>query len=96
MAHRARPGTTTGNRKTLQRCTLVALAARARDRFAGARLRDSRRQNEPRAPLGEAVDVLLTREDAERFMAEVRGDDVELASHLRIEERELDGSSSLN
>jgi hypothetical protein len=40
-------------------------------------------------PLGGAVDVLLTREDAERFIAEVRGDDPELASHLRIEEREL-------
>ena len=41
-------------------------------------------------PLGEAVDVLLSREDAERFIAEVRGDDAELASHLRIEERELE------
>lgn len=36
-------------------------------------------------PLGEAVDVLLTREAAERFISEVRGDDAELASHLRIE-----------
>ena len=41
-------------------------------------------------PLGEAVDVLLTREDAERLIAEVRGDDAELALHLRIEERELE------
>jgi hypothetical protein len=47
-------------------------------------------------PLGEAVDVLATREDAERFIAEVRGDDAELASHLRVEERELDGSSTSN
>ena len=47
-------------------------------------------------PLREAVDALLTREDAHRFMAEVRGDDAELASHLRIEERELDGSSMSN
>jgi hypothetical protein len=38
-------------------------------------------------PLGEALDVLLTRGDAERFIAEVRGDDAEPASHLRIEER---------
>jgi hypothetical protein len=42
-------------------------------------------------PLGEAVDVLLTREDAEHFLDEVRGDDPELASYLRIEERELEG-----
>ena len=41
-------------------------------------------------PLGEAVDVLHAREDAERFITEVRGDDAELASHLRIEERELE------
>lgn len=47
-------------------------------------------------PLGEAVDVLLTREDAERFIAEVRGDDAELVAHLRIEERVLDGSSTAN
>jgi hypothetical protein len=29
-------------------------------------------------------------EDAERFLEEVRGDDPELASYLRIEERELE------
>ena len=40
-------------------------------------------------PLGEAVDVLLTREDASRFIEEVRGDDPELASYPRIKEREL-------
>jgi hypothetical protein len=34
--------------------------------------------------------VLLTRGDAERFIAEVRGDDAELAEHLRVEERELE------
>ena len=50
----------------------------------------------PEHPLGDAVDVLETREDAERFVAEVRGDDAELASHLRIEERELNGPSSPN
>jgi hypothetical protein len=33
------------------------------------------------------------REDAERFVEEVRGDDPELASYLQIEERE---SGSLN
>jgi hypothetical protein len=31
----------------------------------------------------------LSAEDAERFIEKVRGDDPELASHLRIEEREL-------
>jgi hypothetical protein len=32
----------------------------------------------------------LEREDAKHFIEEVRGDDPELAWHLRIEERELD------
>ena len=36
------------------------------------------------------------RGDAERFVEEVRGDDSELARHLRIEWRELDGSSTTN
>jgi hypothetical protein len=39
--------------------------------------------------------VFIRREDAERFIEEVRGDDSELASHLRIEEREL-GVGGLN
>ena len=30
------------------------------------------------------------REDAERFIEEVRGNDPDLASHLRLEERELE------
>jgi hypothetical protein len=47
-------------------------------------------------PLGEAVETFLRLEDAERFIAEVRGDEPELAEHLRIEERELDASSSTN
>jgi len=34
--------------------------------------------------------VFIRREDAERFIEEVRGDDPELASYLRIEERELE------
>jgi hypothetical protein len=33
--------------------------------------------------------VFIRREDAERFVGGVRGDDPELASYLRIEEREL-------
>ena len=36
-----------------------------------------------------AVEVFVRREDAERFVEEVRGDDPELAAKLRIEEREL-------
>jgi hypothetical protein len=41
-------------------------------------------------PLGDAVETFILREDAERFVEEVRGDDPELASYLRIEERELE------
>ena len=44
-----------------------------------------------RSPLGDAVDVFLRREDAERFIEEIRGDEPELAEPLRIEERELEG-----
>jgi hypothetical protein len=44
-------------------------------------------------PLGDAIETLIRREDAERFLAEVGGDDPELASHLRIVERELDAGS---
>jgi hypothetical protein len=32
----------------------------------------------------------IRREDAERFVEEVRGDDPEMAAKLRIEKRELD------
>lgn len=41
-------------------------------------------------PLGDAVETLIRRQDAERFIEEVRGDDPELASQLRVEERELE------
>jgi hypothetical protein len=40
--------------------------------------------------LGDAIETFVRREDAERFVEEVRGDDPELASYLRIEERELE------
>jgi hypothetical protein len=33
--------------------------------------------------------------DAERFIEEVRGDDPELASYLRIEERELEAGGGM-
>jgi hypothetical protein len=46
-------------------------------------------------PLGDAVETFIRREDAERFIEEVRGDDPGLASYLRIEEREL-GAGGLN
>jgi hypothetical protein len=44
----------------------------------------------PEHPLGEAVEVFIRREDAERFIDEVSNDEPQLASHLRIEERELE------
>ena len=47
-------------------------------------------RSSPNHPLGDAVETFVRREDAERFIDEVRGDDPELASYLRIEERELE------
>jgi hypothetical protein len=44
----------------------------------------------PIGALGDSVEVFIRREDAERFVEKVRGDDLELAACLRIEERELD------
>jgi hypothetical protein len=46
-------------------------------------------RSSPDHPLGDAIDTFIRREDAEGFV-EVRGDDPELASYLRIEERELE------
>ncbi len=37
-----------------------------------------------------AVDTFVRREDAERFLAEVRADDPELADRLRLEPIELE------
>jgi hypothetical protein len=45
-------------------------------------------------PLGDALEVFIRREDAERFIAEVRGDDPETAATLRIEERELEAGGA--
>jgi hypothetical protein len=42
--------------------------------------------------LGNSIEVFVRREDAERFIAEIRRDDPELAKPLRIEERELEMS----
>ena len=44
----------------------------------------------PDFPLGVELEVFVGREDAERFIEEVRGDDPVLAAKLRIEERELE------
>jgi hypothetical protein len=44
----------------------------------------------PDHPLGDTVDTFIRREDAERFVEEVRGGEPELAASLRIEERELE------
>jgi hypothetical protein len=44
----------------------------------------------PGAPLGDSLDLFVRREDAERFIEEIRGDDPQLAKPLRIEERELE------
>jgi hypothetical protein len=41
-------------------------------------------------PLGDTLEVFVRREDAKRFIEEVRGDDPALANHLPIEERELE------
>ena len=44
----------------------------------------------PTFPLGDALEVYVRREDAERFIEEVTRDEPELAESLRIEERGLD------
>jgi hypothetical protein len=46
--------------------------------------------DKPDHPLGDAVETFSRREDAERFVDEVRGDDPQLAANLRIDERELE------
>jgi hypothetical protein len=51
-------------------------------------------RSSPDHPLGDAVETFGRREDAERFIEEVRGDDPELASYLRIEERELEAGGT--
>jgi hypothetical protein len=45
----------------------------------------------PTSPLGDSLDVFVRREDPERLIEEVRGDEPELAEYLRIEEREAGG-----
>jgi hypothetical protein len=42
-------------------------------------------RSSPDHPLGDAIETFIRREDAERFIEEVRGNDPGLASYLRIE-----------
>jgi hypothetical protein len=44
----------------------------------------------PDFPLGVQLEVFIRREDAERFIEDIRSDDPELAEPLRIVERELE------
>jgi hypothetical protein len=44
----------------------------------------------PDFPLGDSLEVFIRREEAERFIEEVRRDDPDAAETLRIEGRELD------
>lgn len=44
-------------------------------------------------PLGDAVELCLSHEDAERFVEQVRDDDPELAGHLRIVEFEFEAGA---
>jgi hypothetical protein len=44
----------------------------------------------PDFPLGVELEVFVRREDAERFVEEVRGDDPKMAADLRIEAREFE------
>jgi hypothetical protein len=57
-------------------------------------IRDNR--SGPDHPLGDAVDVFVRRENAARFIEEVRGDDPELASYVQIEERHRGGQAGLS
>ena len=50
----------------------------------------------PDFPLGNTLEVFIRRDDAARFIEEVRGDDPEVATKLGIEERELEGADVLN
>ncbi len=43
-----------------------------------------------KSSLGDSIELFIRREDAERFIEEVRSDDPDLASYLRIEEREME------
>jgi hypothetical protein len=44
----------------------------------------------PEFPLGDTLEMFIRRANAERFIEEVRGGDLEMAAKMRIEERELE------
>jgi hypothetical protein len=70
----------------------IGMTARAlRDRFRAIVFAILDVRSSPNQPLSDAVETFIRREDAERFIAEVRGDDRELASYLQIDEQELRG-----
>lgn len=48
----------------------------------------------PEFPLGNALEIFVRREDAERFIEEARSDDPALAKQLRIEQRELNAGGA--
>ena len=52
-------------------------------------------RSSPDHPLGDAVETFIRREDAERFIEEVRGDDPEVAAKMRIEEREIEAGGDV-
>jgi hypothetical protein len=54
------------------------------------RLRRPRYPSSLDHPLGDAIETFIRREDAERFIDEVRGNEPVIAAKLRIEQRELD------
>ena len=53
-------------------------------------------RSSPDHPLGDAIETFVRREHAKRFVDEVRGDDPDLASYLRVEERDFEGVGGLN
>jgi hypothetical protein len=46
-------------------------------------------------PHGDAIETFIRGEDADRFIARVKRDDPQLASHLRVVERELEAGAQL-
>jgi hypothetical protein len=48
----------------------------------------------PTFPVSDAVGGYVCREDAERFIEEIWGDEPELAKDVRVEERELEAGGN--
>ena len=46
-------------------------------------------RSSPDHPLGDAVETFVCLEDAERFIEQVRRDDPDLATYVRIDERDI-------